>query len=742
MVKVREQHLIAENGAIDVGAWLDGVLLNPNIDRGEVERAVEFCLASAKPFLEEADAPRYFTMGLEMAQILLDLHLDQDALVASVLYRAVREEQLSLAAVSEHFGATVAKIISGVLGMAAISSSRRNLGPERRVLGQADEQRENIRKMLVSLVDDVRVALIKLAERTCAIRDVKDNPDKRYALAREVFDIYAPLAHRLGIGHLKWELEDLSFRYLEPNTYKKIAKLLAEKRIDRQQYIEQVKQVLQRELQSNNIDGELSGRVKHIYSIWRKMQMKGIGFSQVYDIHAVRILVPEVKDCYAILGIVHGLWRNVPNEFDDYIANPKENGYRSLHTAVIGPQGKVLEVQVRTFEMHEEAEFGVCAHWQYKGTDSVKKGNAGYEGKLNWLRQVLEWHEETGEAGIISEHIGGELERVYVFTPKGDVVSLASGATPLDFAYHVHTEVGHRCRGAKVNGRIVPINYVLKTGDRVEILTAKENQPKRDWLQSDLGYLRTSRARYKVQQWFRYQAREENSEAGRALIEKSVKRLALTVIDYKRIAEKLGFNSVEDMYVAAGAGDLSASQILRVAQSIVALGDRIDEFIPVGPIARQVSELQPAIYVNGVGNMLTRLAGCCTPLPGDPISGYVTRGHGVSIHNSSCPKLLSLVERDQRRVLEVSWDEEPADYFPVDLRIEAYDRPGLLKDVTSLLSNAQVNISAVNSHTRSSTNTAEIKVSVAISGLDHLDILIGKLVQLPNVISASRWVEG
>ncbi|MGJ8687176.1 MAG: RelA/SpoT family protein, partial [Spongiibacteraceae bacterium] len=529
MVKVREDFPLLDNGSIDVGRWLAELPLDHNLIDNEVMTRA-FILAEQCASVTEqrnpapAGTPGSFYTALEMVSILADLHLDQDGLIAATLFRAVREGSLSLERLESEFGADVVKLIDGVLGMAAIS--RVNAGLDTPVLGQLEAQSETIRKMLIALVDDVRVALIKLAERTVAIRAVKNRPDKRYRVAREVFDIYAPLAHRLGIGHIKWELEDLSFRYLQPQSYKKIAKLLDEKRLARQGYIQEVITTLESKLADEHIEAAIAGRAKHIYSIWRKMQRKGIGFSQVYDIRAVRILVPDQKSCYAALGMVHGLWRNIPNEFDDYIANPKENGYRSLHTAVIGPSGMVIEVQIRTFEMHEEAEFGVCSHWMYKGTDKNSKVRSSYDEKIAWLRQVLDWHEESGNSHDVAEQFSRAQDRVYVFTPDGHVVNLQSGATPLDFAYHIHTEVGNRCRGAKADGRIVPLSYTLKTGERVEILTGKDNQPRRDWLQNNLGYLKTSRARTKVQYWFRQQAKEDNISAGRALLEKEFKRLA------------------------------------------------------------------------------------------------------------------------------------------------------------------------------------------------------------------------
>ncbi len=480
MVKVREDHPLLHDGSLDVTSWLESIQQQHDVkDPETLGRA----LALAKQLSDEAIANRTYwsidsvQMGIEMTQILLDLRLDTASLVAAMLYRAVREGRVSLQKVEREFGAEVAKLIEGVLRMAAISAIQNST--DEVVLGQRQAQVDNLRKMLVSMIDDVRVALIKLAERTSAIRAVKDGPeDKRRSVAEEVFNVYAPLAHRLGIGHLKWELEDLAFRYLQPEQYKKIARLLDEKRLARQDYIENVVDTLRQEILNFGIRCDVYGRAKHIYSIWRKMNRKNLDFSQIYDIRAVRILVPELRDCYAALGIVHSLWRHIPNEFDDYIANPKENGYRSLHTAVFGPEGKVLEVQIRTHAMHEDAELGVCAHWLYKGTDTKAK-DQGYEQKIAWLRQVLEWHEELDDLPELVGELRADInpDRIYVFTPEGHVVDLPPKATPIDFAYRVHTEVGNKCRGAKVNGRIVPLTYLLKNGEQVEILTNAKAHP-------------------------------------------------------------------------------------------------------------------------------------------------------------------------------------------------------------------------------------------------------------------------
>ena len=592
--------------------------------------------------------------------------------------------------------------------------------------------------MLVALVDDVRVALIKLAERTSAIRAVKNRPDKRYRVAREVADIYAPLAHRLGIGHIKWELEDLSFRYLQPLAYKKIAKLLDEKRLDRQHYIEDAISILDKALKADDIQADIAGRAKHIYSIWRKMQRKGIGFSQVYDIRALRVLVPDTKSCYAALGLVHGLWRNIPNEFDDYIANPKDNGYRSLHTAVIGPDGKVLEIQIRTKTMHEEAEFGVCSHWMYKGTDRSAKSTNSYDEKIAWLRQVLDWHEESGSSSDVAEQFTSAQDRVYVFTPDGHVVNLQNGATPLDFAYHIHTEVGNRCRGAKVNGRIVPLTYTLKTGERVEILTGKESEPRRDWLQSNLGYLKTSRARTKVQHWFRLQAKEDNIIAGRALLDKEFKRLALNSIDYKYLADQMNCASVDDMYASVGAGEISMSQLIRAAHNIAGRDDDNAQSILRLRPASSKSNDGSQVRISGVGNLMTYFARCCKPLPGEAIAGYITVGRGVSVHRQDCSKLLQLQSVEPQRIITVDWADAQIDTYPVDIELEAYDRQGLLRDITQQLATEKVNVISLNTITDTANHMATMKIRLEIRDLATLSDVLSRLNGLPNVVAVKR----
>lgn len=741
MVQVRSQHPVNADGSIDLPRWV--AQLREVDDSLSKDNLLEACY-----FAEDAelrahaakniwpDGSSSLRAGLEIAQILVDLKLDEQTLIAAILYRTVRENKASLKDIEQQFGAGIAKLIDGVLRMAAISAS---LNPRESVVLNAQTQVENLRKMLVAMVDDVRVALIKLAERTCAIRAVKNAPeDKRYRVAREVFDIYAPLAHRLGIGHIKWELEDLSFRYLEPDQYKYIASLLHERRVDRQNFIHCVVEQLEAEMQVAGIDAEVSGRVKHIYSIWRKMQKKNLRFSQIYDVRAVRVLVPEIRDCYTVLGIVHTLWKHIAHEFDDYIANPKENGYRSLHTAVIGPEGKVLEVQIRTYEMHEEAELGVCAHWRYKGTDTNSRSDH-YEEKIAWLRQVLEWHEELGDNALVDElKVDIEPDRVYVFTPDGHAIDLPKGSTPLDFAYRVHTEIGHNCRGAKVNGRIVPLSYTLKTGDQIEIITGKNGAPSRDWLNTSLGFVNTARARAKIVHWFKLQDREQNIAAGRQMLERELARLALSPVDFDKLAERCNVKTSEDLFAAIGAGDLRLTQALGQAQQLQerVRTNREPQLIPRKPTVHVSSHDE--VRIEGVGNLLTQMAGCCQPVPGEPIVGYITQGRGVTIHRQDCPTALLHSEREPERMIQVSWGSEPVQTYPVDVFIRAYDRAGLLSDILQVLFNEKINVVALHTTTSAEDSQARIELTIEVAGLDILSRMLGRIGQLPNVIEARR----
>jgi len=747
MVQVRERHPVAADGSINVEAWLDRLQADLNIpDIDAVRRACQLAQQAAlKPGSPSRDADfdnDCFFAGLEIAEILADLKLDQDTLITAILYRAVREGKLGLHLVETQFGAIVAKLIMGVQQMAAISAVQQPTTGA--VLGDSQRQIDNIRKMLVALVDDVRVALIKLAERTWAIRAVKNAPQERkQKVAREVFDIYAPLAHRLGIGHIKWELEDVAFRYLSPDEYKRIAKLLDERRLDRERYIADMVSLLQSRLQEQHIDAVVTGRVKHIYSIWRKMQRKQIDFDQVHDIRAVRVLVPHLKDCYTSLGIVHDLWRHIPKEFDDYIATPKRNGYRSLHTAVIGPEGRTLEVQIRTHEMHEEAEYGVCSHWRYKGTDSAKSERS-YEEKIEWLRQVLHWHEEVGDLGSLADELQSDIEtnRIYVFTPAGHVVDLARGATPVDFAYRVHTEVGNHCRGAKVNGRIVPLNYQLKTGEQVEILTAKNIVPSRDWLNQALGYVFVGRTRTKIQHWFKLQDRDKNVAAGRSILEKELKRLALDAVDLKTLAPAMNYKTPDDMFAALGAGDLRLGQIVNAAQEQIEPAPQQDELNLKMPSGTTIVSPRNSLEFKGVGNLLSSIANCCKPVPGDECVGYITQGRGISIHRSDCKNVQRMQHDEPDRIIDVQWSSKAVGQYPVDILIRAFDRAGLLRDVTAILANEAVNVTSMNSETDDVNNLVDLRLTLEVSNLEVLGKVLSKINQLPNIIDVKRYKQG
>jgi GTP pyrophosphokinase len=746
MVTVRNQQVIREDGSVDLDAWIDRLKDKVEItdEQGLREIALyaqELENSSARDETQWESSNSFYT-GLEIAEILAELHLDTDALKAAVIYRAVREGKATLGNVSKLAGNQIAKLIEGVLRMAAISTV---MNPENRVvLGQATDQLDNLRKMLVAMVDDVRVALIKLGERTCAIRAVKNAPEeKKQKVAREVFDIYAPLAHRLGIGHLKWELEDLSFRYLQPDAYMRIAKLLDEKRLDREGYIGNVVSQLHQALARVGVDSDISGRAKHIYSIWRKMKRKNIDFYQVYDIRAVRVLVPDIRDCYAALGVVHNIWQHIPKEFDDYIATPKENGYRSLHTAVLGPDGKVLEVQIRTHDMHDEAELGVCAHWRYKEGSTGKSDS--YDGKIAWLRQVLEWQEELGDSAVsnvlsqFSEDIVDE--RVYVFTPEGHVVDLAQGATPLDFAYHIHTEVGHRCRGAKVNGRIVPLNYQLRTGEQVEILKGSESRPSRDWLQISLGFLGTSRARAKVVHWFKLQDRDRNIEDGRDVLDKEFKRLDVGKLNLDRVAQSLNLKTADDLYAAVGAGDLRVGQVLNSIQDFDGEGQQ-QELLPMDSRKPRVNPIASEFSINGVDNLMTSIAGCCKPVPGDDVVGYISVGRGVTVHRKHCKELLRLMEIHGDRVVDVSWSAEAGHTYPVEVFIKAYDRQGLLRDITLVLATERVNVTSVNTKSNPADGTATMSLTMDVNSLAGLGDVLARINQLSNVIEVRRSHQG
>ncbi|WP_233843859.1 bifunctional (p)ppGpp synthetase/guanosine-3',5'-bis(diphosphate) 3'-pyrophosphohydrolase [Dyella sp. 2HG41-7] len=592
---------------------------------------------------------------------------------------------------------------------------------------------EGLRRLLLAIIRDVRVVFVLLARQLARMRAASSLPEaERQELARLTRDIHAPLANRLGIWQLKWELEDLAFRYLQPDTYRRIAALLDERRGDREEFIREALAELGEAVRMADINADLAGRPKHIYSIWKKMQRKALEFSDLYDIRAVRVLVDSVGDCYAALGIVHALWPHLPGEFDDYVARPKSNGYRSLHTAVIGPHGKTLEVQIRTHEMHRANELGVAAHWRYKEGGS---GDADFEAKIAWMRKLLEPRNDDGE---LAAELQTELleDRVYVLTPRGEVVDMPHGATVLDFAYHVHTEVGHRCRGAKVNGRIVPMTFQPHSGDRVEILTTKIAEPRRDWLSPHHGYLHTSRARDKVRAWFRRSAHEANLAAGRTMLERELKRLALPDVDIAKLPPLFHLQTQDELLIGLALGEISGGQVARVLQESQQPAETLPS-VPVAPVRPTVFD-HSAITIEGVGNLLTVLAHCCQPLPGDPVRGFITRTRGISVHRANCASLARLARRDPDRVIDVSWGRASAQAYEVTIQLNGYDRKGLQKDVVGVISNANVGIIASSSRLFARTAEVEMHYTLRVRDFEQLSTLLDRLSALPNVVEARR----
>lgn len=738
MVQVREKHAFNPDGSICFDEWIISLESNGILDNhSSIRRACDLSWQSEQNAISArntwSDRSSSYLTGLEMAEILTELHLDSEAVIASILYRTVRESRMTLEELQNEFGSGVAKLVEGVLRMAAINETDTS---RKRVLGQSEDQVENVRKMLLALIDDVRVALIKLAERTCALRAVKDaSEERRLRVAREVFEIYVPLTHRLGIGQLKWELEDLSFRYLQEDNYKRIATLLDERRVDRERFVSEMTEQLRRHLERANIEAEVTGRVKNIYSIWRKMQAKKLDFSQIFDIRAVRILVPEIRDCYATLGIVHNLWRVIPNEFDDYIATPKENGYQSLHTAVIGPDRKVFEIQIRTFAMDEDAELGVCAHWRYKEGIKDPDYKDSFDDKIAWLRQLLAWHDEMGMVGGLAEQLRSDSttpDRVYVFTPEGHVVDMMEGATPLDFAYYVHTEVGNKCCGARVNDKPVPLNYHLRTGDRVEVLADDNSSPNRDWLKPGLGYANTPRAQAKLMHWFKTQSQEENIEHGKAMLTEEFARLAVKGINYKELARKLGCRNETTLYAAVGVCAITVDEVITAAQELSQLLCLIDE------PSTSASEVSEPARVYGAGRFPTQLAECCRPQPEAAIVGCLQDANQVIVHRTDCAAVLQYRKQGAGNFIEVHWSDGQRVSMLVQLFILAYDRAGLLRDITTILADARIEVMEVSSRTDKDAGTAIMNLQIEVDSFPALSRVLEKISRLNNVIEVRR----
>ncbi|HEV7489231.1 MAG TPA: bifunctional (p)ppGpp synthetase/guanosine-3',5'-bis(diphosphate) 3'-pyrophosphohydrolase [Rhodanobacteraceae bacterium] len=595
---------------------------------------------------------------------------------------------------------------------------------------------EGLRRLLLAIIRDLRVVFILLARQLIEMRAAGDLPEEeRRALAQLTADIHAPLANRLGIWQLKWELEDLAFRYLQPDVYRRIAQLLDERRGDRESWIAEARDALESALAKAGVKADIAGRPKHIYSIWRKMQKKGVEFSDLYDVRALRILVEDIANCYAALGVVHSTWSYIAGEFDDYIASPKGNQYQSLHTAVIGPHGKTLEVQIRTDEMHRHAELGFAAHWRYKEGGGA---DASFERKIAWMRQLLESKDAREDDAALLAGFRTEVieDRVYLLTPKGLVVDLPRGATVLDFAYAIHTDVGHRCRGAKLNGRIVPLTFQPASGDRVEILTGKTIEPRRDWLSPHHGYLATHRAREKVRAWFKRVDHAQNLAAGRALLDRELKRLALHHANIDALPARFQLRTHEDLLEALALGDISPGQVAR------ALHESLAPATAAAPSAlsppRAPTRARDAIVIEGVGNLMTQLARCCQPLPGDAVAGFITRGRGVSVHRADCKQLVRLRERDAGRVIEVEWGERKELAYEVNVVVRGYDRKWLHKDITNVIAAANAHLLAINTQIDQRQGLAEMNFALRVTDFGQLSGLLARLATVPNVLEARR----
>jgi GTP pyrophosphokinase len=696
-----------------------------------VERAYEHASAAHDGQMRASGEP-YVVHCVEVARMLAELGLDYHTVVAGLLHDVVEDTEWTVSDVRKRFDAEVARLVDGVTKLAYIDTMSK--------MGSRDieaEEAESLRKMFLAMVDDVRVVLIKLADRLHNMRTLGSlSQERRERIARETLEIFAPLANRLGIWQIKWELEDLGLRYYDPATYHDIASLIDERREARERYLGKVIAELQARLRLEGIAAQVEGRSKHIYSIYRKMRRKDVDFDQIYDVRGLRVVVDTVQDCYAALGVVHALWMPIPGQFDDFIATPKDNMYQSLHTAVVGPGGRTVEAQIRTREMHRRAELGIAAHWRYK---EGSKRDLAFENKVAWLRSLMDWRSDVEDAREFVDSLKTDVleDRVYVFTPRGKVLDLPAGSTPIDFAYYIHTEVGHRCRGSRVNGRLVPLNHELKNGDQVEIITAKQGGPSRDWLRPDRGYIRSARSRQKIRRWFRQQDREENIAFGREVLRRELKRLNLVDdVSYQEIAALFDYKHLDDFFAAIGFGDLSSQ---RVAARVLQLLRR-EEVFPEEEEAA-VAVTPEGIRVKGVGDLYTQLAQCCKPQPGDgePIIGYVTRGRGVTIHKWNCPNILLRTNKGEvERLIEVDWGTQEERIYPVVIKVRAWDRDGLLRDIATVIAEEGVNMRGVTSTLPQKANLVTMTATLEITTISQLISILDQIERLPNVVEVSR----
>lgn len=727
------------------------------VDRDQIMRAYRFA-EQAHQGQKRASGEPYITHCLAVAAILAEMRVPPVVIIAGLLHDTVEDTPVTLENLKREFGDEVAKLVDGVTKLTNLPRVSRDdqhaeavietqpAGDHRgrqavQTLSEStarsrkrDLASETLRKTFMAMGEDVRVVLIKLADRLHNMRTLGYMPEqKRKRIAQETLDIFAPLANRLGIWQIKWELEDLAFRYVSPDKYKEIAENLAERRIDREKSIHQIIHHLQGMLSQASIQADITGRPKHIYSIYRKMEEKGKAFEMVRDLRGVRLIVPDIPACYAALGVIHTHWRPIPHEFDDYIAAPKDNFYQSLHTAVIYDDGKPLEVQIRTPEMNQNAEFGIAAHWRYK--EGMQR-DVDYEQRVNWLRRLMDWRSDVEDAQDFVDGMKTDVfqDRVYIFTPRGDIIDLPAGATPIDFAYHVHTEIGHRCRGAKVNGKLVTLDYDLKTGDQVEILTAKQGGPSRDWLNPNLGLVKTQRARAKIRQWFKWQDREQNLTQGKILVEREFKRLGLSDVDLEPLAREFEYRTVDDLYFGIGCGDISLGRIINRLSEVDK--ENLDALLAT-KLPTETKPSSDTVTVLGLKGILTTIAKCCNPVPGDEITGYITRGRGATIHRQDCPNVLRIKEHE--RIVKVSWGE-PQKTYPVSVEIKAYDRQGLMGDISNIISNEGINL--LNVDVKVNHNLAVINLVLEVGDIVQLSRVLTRIENLPNIMEAHRLRPG
>ena len=724
------------------------------VDRELIKNAYAFSEEAHRGQLRASGEP-YITHCVAVAYILAELKVPPVIIAAALLHDTVEDTSVTLEDLRNKFSDEVAALVDGVTKLTNLPRVSRggkideaksnptgvHSEDEQLILGDALEKSrkkdlatETLRKTLMAMGDDVRVVMIKLADRLHNMRTLSYIPEsKRYRIAKETMDIFAPLANRLGIWQIKWELEDLAFRYTKPDEYKAIAEKLADRRVNREAEVKKIIAELEKVLSEGGIKAEISGRPKHIYSIYEKMVQKDKSFEMVRDLRGVRLIVQDIPSCYAVLGIIHTHWRPIPNEFDDYIAAPKDNFYQSIHTSVIYSDGKPLEVQIRTEGMHRSAEYGIAAHWLYK-----EKGSPDdhYQQRVTWLRKLMEWRQDVDDAQEFVDGVKSDVfeDRAYVFTPRGDIIDLPIGSTPIDFAYAVHTEVGNRCRGAKINGKLVPLDYKLKTGDQVEILTAKRGGPSRDWLNMHLGLVNTQRARAKIRQWFKKQDREQNLSQGREILDKELKRLGIVDLDIDDLGKYFEYKGSEDLYVALGCGDLAIGKIINHIQEVEK--DDIDPLFTVSPVAVERKDSE-SVNVLGLKGILTSFAKCCNPALGDEIVGYITRGRGATIHRKDCPNILRM--KDRERLVKVSWGEAKRT-FPVSIMIKAYDRQGLMGDISTVLGNEGINMRDI--HITISNNLATINLLLDIGDISQLSRVLTLMESLPNVMEAFRIKPG